>query len=105
VELQWQMMEANERMAELLESETVDADAALEQVDRMLDLERSVKRLHLRQLSEIKNALTAEQQQMLRQLQEKMHEMGALHREGPDGRMHREGHAAGLHHSGQPPAR
>jgi Spy/CpxP family protein refolding chaperone len=68
VELQWEMQSETEGLAELLSGETVDRDKAVDQIDRVLDIERQVKRAHLTALVEIKNALTPEQQRQLREL-------------------------------------
>jgi hypothetical protein len=46
----------------------VDKSAVLSQVDRVLDIERQIKRAHIAMLVEVKNALTAEQQNQLKGL-------------------------------------
>ncbi len=68
VELQWQMQDQNQRLAELLAQSPVDSAAALAQVDRILDTERQVKRAHLALLIRIKNTLTQDQRDQLRRL-------------------------------------
>lgn len=68
VDLQWRMQEETQRLEELLAGSSVDAAAALTQVDRVLEVERAVKRTHLGMLIRIKNTLTAEQQAMLGEL-------------------------------------
>lgn len=68
VDLQWRMQEETQRLAELLKGAAVDATAALAQVDRVLEVEREVKRAHLGMMIKIKNTLTAEQQARLREL-------------------------------------
>ncbi len=68
VQLQWQLHDANARLAELLQSSRVDAAAALQQVDRMLEIERTVKKSHLALLIRIKNTLSIEQQATLGEL-------------------------------------
>lgn len=68
VQLQWQLHDANARLAELLQSSRVDAAAALQQVDRMLEIERTVKKSHLALLIRIKNTLSIEQQATLEEL-------------------------------------
>ncbi len=68
VQLQWQLHDASARLAELLQPSRVDAAAALLQVDRMLEIERTVKKSHLALLIRIKNTLSAEQQATLRDL-------------------------------------
>lgn len=68
VDLQWRMQEETQRMSELLAGPAVDAAAALAQVDRVLEVEREIKRTHLGTLIKIKNALSPEQQERLREL-------------------------------------
>lgn len=70
VQLQWQLHDASARLGELLEPSKVDAPAALQQVDRILEIERSVKKAHLALLIRIKNTLTVEQQAMLAELKQ-----------------------------------
>jgi hypothetical protein len=47
----------------------VEEAAVLAQVDRVLDLERSIKRLHLVMLVRIKNTLSPQQQEQLKDSQ------------------------------------
>jgi Spy/CpxP family protein refolding chaperone len=68
VELQWRIQEETQKMSELLEPSTVNEQDVLAQVDRMLAIERDVKRAHMALLVRIKNTLTAEQQATLRSL-------------------------------------
>lgn len=65
VDFQWQMQEETQRLAELIEKPAVDQAAALAQVDKVLAVEREVKRAHLGLLIQIKNTLTPEQQAKL----------------------------------------
>ncbi len=81
VDLQWQLQEENQQLAELLEAPTVDTDAALRQIDRVLAVEREVKISHVRALIEIKNVLTAEQQERLNELMGRHREHGGM--QGP----------------------
>ncbi|HYT81971.1 MAG TPA: periplasmic heavy metal sensor [Gemmatimonadales bacterium] len=67
VELQWQMHEETQRLTELLDKTVVDQAAALAQIDKVLAVERGVKRAHIGLLIQIKNQLTAEQQARLAQ--------------------------------------
>jgi hypothetical protein len=67
VELQWQMHEETQRLTELLGKTVVDQAAALAQIDKLLAVERGVKRAHIGLLIQIKNQLTAEQQARLAQ--------------------------------------
>lgn len=67
VDLQWQMQDETQRLGELLDKPTVDQAAALAQIDKLLAVEREVKRAHIGLLIQIKNVLTAEQQARLAQ--------------------------------------
>jgi Spy/CpxP family protein refolding chaperone len=68
VDLQWQMQDEAQKLTELLSQTTVDESAVLAQVDRVLGVEREVKRAHMQMLVRIKNTLTKEQQAALRAL-------------------------------------
>ena len=70
LELQWTMQGEQEALAELLSRPQVDSAAALAVMDRVLGVEREVKRAHLVLLIQIKNVLTPEQQEMLRAAQQ-----------------------------------
>jgi Spy/CpxP family protein refolding chaperone len=65
VEFQWQMQAEQQKLAEMLSQPSVQETTALAQIDRVLDLERQVKKAHLAALIRIKNTLTPEQQQQL----------------------------------------
>jgi Spy/CpxP family protein refolding chaperone len=68
VDLQWRMQEASQKLLELIQAAQVDEDAALAQIDRVLTIERDVKREQMSLLIRIKNVLTREQQAQLRAL-------------------------------------
>jgi Spy/CpxP family protein refolding chaperone len=68
IEAQWQLEPETALLAELVRAERVDETRVLQQVDRVLELERQVKRLQLELLVRIKNQLTAEQQRQLTRL-------------------------------------
>ena len=68
LDLQWQMQEETGRFGELLDKPLVDQAAALAQIDKVLAVEREVKRAHIGLLIQIKNQLTAEQQARLAEL-------------------------------------
>ena len=70
LELQWTMQGEQEALADLLSRPQVDSAAALAVMDRVLGVEREVKRAHLVLLIQIKNVLTPEQQEMLRAAQQ-----------------------------------
>lgn len=67
-QLQWDMSAAAEQLTALVSETEVDRSAVLSQVDRVLDIERQIKRAHIAMLVEVKNALTAEQQGLLQEL-------------------------------------
>jgi len=62
LDLQWQMQDETQRLTELLDKPAVDQTAALAQIDKLLAVERDVKRAHIGLLIQIKNNLTADQQ-------------------------------------------
>ena len=68
LDLQWQMQDETQRLTELLDKPAVDQTAALAQIDKLLAVERDVKRAHIGLLIQIKNNLTADQQARLRQV-------------------------------------
>ena len=65
IDVQWQMQEEQQKLAELLSQTSVQEAGALAQIDRVLDLERQIKKAHLAMLIRIKNTLSAEQQRQL----------------------------------------
>ena len=70
VEHQWRMQEETQKLGELLQAAPVNESAVLAQVDRVLGIEREVKRAHMTLLVRIKNTLTREQQAMLKGLRD-----------------------------------
>jgi Spy/CpxP family protein refolding chaperone len=68
IDFQWRMQDEEQRLTGLLDQPSVDATAALAQVDRLLEIERQIKKAHLGLLIKIKNVLTPEQQETLRQV-------------------------------------
>jgi Spy/CpxP family protein refolding chaperone len=79
-ELQWQLQDAMEALHDSMKANTVNEQQALQQLDKVLDTEREIKRLHFGLAISIKNKLTAEQQA-------KLHAMMQMHMQmhGPDG--------------------
>jgi Spy/CpxP family protein refolding chaperone len=61
LDAQWDMQEQGSRMTRLLQQTPVDEAKVLEQADKIMSLEREIKRAHLTLLVRIKNSLTAEQ--------------------------------------------
>jgi Spy/CpxP family protein refolding chaperone len=62
VELQWKMQDEAQKLTELVQGTRVDEAQTLAQVDRVLGIEREIKRVHMGLLVRIKNSLTQEQQ-------------------------------------------
>ena len=69
-DLQWETKEAGEAMAQLLQQTPIDEARVLEQADKVMALEREIKKIHLSMLISIKNALTREQIAMLTQMRQ-----------------------------------
>lgn len=68
---QWKLQGEVEALAGLLSQDSVDEAVALAQLNRVLDLERQVKKTHLTLAVRIKNRLTPEQREILRRIREK----------------------------------
>src|SRR5438552_3682291 len=79
-ELQWQLQDAMEALHTAMKENTVNEQQALQQLDKVLDAEREIKRLHFGLAIAIKNKLTAEQQAKLHAMME-MH----MRMHGPEG--------------------
>ncbi len=71
LQLQWQMQAAMEQLAKALEVPKIDEAKALSQADRLMNLERDVKRTHLGMLIRIRNLLTDSQRAKLTELRAK----------------------------------
>ena len=68
MDVQWKLSAEGEKMARLLQGTQVDETQVLEQVDRILALEREIKRGQISLMVRIKNTLTAAQQAKLAEL-------------------------------------
>ena len=66
LELQWQLQDAMEALHQTMKPNAVDEQQALSQLDKVLDTERQIKRLHFSLGIRLKNQLTPEQQGKLR---------------------------------------
>lgn len=73
-ELQFQMQDEMETLASLTKGTTADEQRVLAQLDKVLAVEREVKRTQLAVSIRIKNKLTAEQQAQLQEIQRGMHQ-------------------------------
>jgi Spy/CpxP family protein refolding chaperone len=67
-DLQWQLQDAMESLVALLKPESVDEQQVLAQLDKVLALEREIKRAQIGLMVRLKNKLTREQQAHLRQM-------------------------------------
>lgn len=65
-DLQWQMDDEVNTLTSLLKASPIDESSALEQADKVMALEHQVKRLQLRLLTRLKNALTDDQIELLK---------------------------------------
>jgi Spy/CpxP family protein refolding chaperone len=79
-ELQWQAQDLMEALHATMKENTVNEQLALAQLDKVLDTEREIKRLHFGLNIAIKNKLTAEQQAKLHAIMQMQMQM-----RGPDG--------------------
>jgi len=70
VRLQWELLDEMESLKEILVRPRIDQDRALDQLERVLETEKRIKRAHLELLIRIKNVLSAEQQRQLSRLRE-----------------------------------
>jgi Spy/CpxP family protein refolding chaperone len=61
LDAQWDMQEQTSKMTQLLQQTPIDEAKVLELADKIMSLERDIKRVHLGLLVRIKNTLTAEQ--------------------------------------------
>jgi Spy/CpxP family protein refolding chaperone len=64
-DLQWQLQDAMEALHETMKADQVNEQQALAQLDKVLDAEREIKKLHMGLAIRIKNNLTPEQVQKL----------------------------------------
>jgi Spy/CpxP family protein refolding chaperone len=71
LQLQWQMQAAMEQLAKSLDVPKIDEAKALSQADRLMGIERDVKRTHLGILIRIRNLLTDSQRARLTELRAK----------------------------------
>ena len=68
VDLQFELQGETEKMLQLLEERPVDEGRVLAQADRILALEKEIKKTHLALLVRVKNLLTREQQAKLSEI-------------------------------------
>ena len=75
-DLQWQLQSEAETMATLLKTPKADEQQVLAQLDKILALEREIKRTQFTLVVRIKNSLMPEQQARLRELKNKQRPQG-----------------------------
>ncbi len=68
LDLQWDLQEQSQKLVRLLQARSVDETAVLAEVDKVLALEREIKRAQIALLVKIKNLLTEPQQAKLSEL-------------------------------------
>lgn len=71
VDVQFQLQEESEKLVRLLHAKPIDESAALAQADRVMGLEREVKKTQLTLLVRLKNLLTEAQERKLTELRKK----------------------------------
>jgi Spy/CpxP family protein refolding chaperone len=64
-DLQWKLQDEMELLHEIMKATSVNEGQALTQLNKVLDIEREIKRLHVGMAVRIKNRLTPEQQEKL----------------------------------------
>lgn len=75
-ELQWQLADQMEALHELVKSNSINEQLALSQLDKVLESEREIKRLHMEMAIRIKNKLTPDQQMKLQTMRQNMRPHG-----------------------------
>ncbi|MEW6213367.1 MAG: periplasmic heavy metal sensor [Acidobacteriota bacterium] len=70
-ELQWQLQDEVEKMVSIVKHDQVDEQQSLAQLDRVLAVEREIKRLQFTLVIMIKNKLTPDQRARLAELRQK----------------------------------
>jgi Spy/CpxP family protein refolding chaperone len=71
IDLQWDMKEETEKMVRLLQQTPADETKILEQADKVMSMEREIKKTQLSLLIRIRNTLTAEQLAKLDEIRRK----------------------------------
>ena len=72
-ELQWKLQDQAELLHETMKSSSVNEQQALAQLDKVLEIEREIKRLHIGLAVRLKNRLTPEQQEQLNKMRMDRH--------------------------------
>ena len=72
-DLQWKLQDQMELLHDTMNSTSVNEQQALAQLDKVLDVEREIKRLHIGLAVRLKNRLTPEQQDLLNKMRMEHH--------------------------------
>ena len=72
-DLQWKLQDQMELLHETMKSTSVNEQQALAQLDKVLEIEREIKRLHIGLAVRLKNRLTPEQQDQLHKMRDEHH--------------------------------
>jgi Spy/CpxP family protein refolding chaperone len=75
-DLQWKLQDQAEALHETMKSAFVNEQQALAQLDKVLEVEREIKRLHIGLAVRLKNRLTPEQQEQLHRMRMDHHAPG-----------------------------
>jgi len=75
-DLQWKLQDQAEALHETMKSTSVNEQQALAQLDKVLEVEREIKRLHIGLAVRLKNRLTPEQQEQLHKMRMDHHMPG-----------------------------
>ena len=67
-DLQWKLQDQMEGLHQTMKSTSVNEQQALAQLDKVLEVEREIKRLHIGLAVRLKNRLTPEQQDQLHKM-------------------------------------
>ena len=103
--LEWDMNQAMSALGKALSGTQVDEAAALQLLDKVLDIERSIKRSNLQIAIQLKNKLTPEQQELLAHRRNAPMFKRPMHfpdRQGGDGPMPFQGRPGGDGPQGRP---
>ena len=71
MDVQWKLSAEGEKMGRLLQNTQVDETQVLDEVDRILNLEREIKKAQVSLMVRIKNTLTAPQQAKLAEIRDR----------------------------------
>ncbi len=72
MDMQWKLSAEGEKMGRLLQGTQVDEAQVLDEVDRILSMEREIKKAQISLMVRIKNMLTPQQQAKLAEIRSRM---------------------------------